>query len=75
METGRLVDFFWSYRDGPARKWKQFHGGETIRSYVIDRDSGDFAVEGPMNDGRPWKSAVVSAQDAVAAVVFSAWVI
>jgi hypothetical protein len=29
---------------------------------VVDRDTGDFTVEGPMSDDRPWNSAVVNAQ-------------
>lgn len=29
---------------------------------VVDRDSGEFAIEGPMTDDRPWNSAVVHAQ-------------
>jgi hypothetical protein len=37
----------------------------TQRSFVlvvVDRDTGEFSVEGPMNDDRPWNSAVVGAQ-------------
>jgi hypothetical protein len=29
---------------------------------VVDRDSGDFTVEGPMTDDSPWNRAVVQAQ-------------
>jgi len=29
---------------------------------VVDRDTGEFTVEGPMSDDRPWNSAVVGAQ-------------
>ena len=29
---------------------------------VVDRDTGEFTVEGPMSDDRPWNSAVVNAQ-------------
>jgi hypothetical protein len=29
---------------------------------VTDRDSGEFTVEGPMMDDRPWNTAVVDAQ-------------
>jgi len=29
---------------------------------VTDRDSGEFTVEGPMDDDRPWNTAVVDAQ-------------
>jgi hypothetical protein len=29
---------------------------------VVDRDAGEFTVEGPISDDRPWNSAVVSAQ-------------
>ena len=31
---------------------------------VVDRDTGEFTIEGPMNDDRPWNSAVVKAQKA-----------
>src|ERR1700733_2913227 len=29
---------------------------------VVDRDAGEFTVEGPISDDRPWNSAVVNAQ-------------
>lgn len=29
---------------------------------VVDRDTDEFTVEGPMSDDRPWNSAVVDAQ-------------
>src|SRR5258707_6904607 len=29
---------------------------------VLDRDTGEFTVEGPMSDDRLWNSAVVNAQ-------------
>ena len=29
---------------------------------VVDRDTGEFTVEGPMTDDRPWNAAVVEAQ-------------
>jgi hypothetical protein len=29
---------------------------------VVDRDTGEFSIEGPMFDDRPWNSAVVDAQ-------------
>src|SRR4051812_12702920 len=29
---------------------------------VVDRDTGEFTVEGPMSDDRPWNTAVVNAQ-------------
>ncbi len=29
---------------------------------VVDRDAGEFSVEGPISDDRPWNSAVVNAQ-------------
>jgi hypothetical protein len=29
---------------------------------VVDRDTGEFTVEGPMSDDRLWNSAVVNAQ-------------
>jgi hypothetical protein len=28
---------------------------------VVDRDTTEFTVEGPMSDDRPWNSAVVNA--------------
>jgi hypothetical protein len=31
---------------------------------VVDRDSGEFAVEGSLSDDRPWYRAVVDAQKA-----------
>ena len=36
--------------------------GRTFVLIVVDRDSGDFTVEGPMTDDRPWNRAVVQAQ-------------
>jgi len=29
---------------------------------VVDRDTSEFSVEGPMSDDRLWNSAVVNAQ-------------
>ena len=29
---------------------------------VVDRDTEEFTVEGPMSDDRPWNSAVVNTQ-------------
>jgi hypothetical protein len=29
---------------------------------VVDRDAGEFAVEGPITDDRAWNNAVVNAQ-------------
>jgi hypothetical protein len=29
---------------------------------VVDRDTEEFTVEGPMSDDRPWNTAVVNAQ-------------
>jgi hypothetical protein len=29
---------------------------------VVDRDAGEFTVEGPITDDRPWNHAVVNAQ-------------
>ena len=37
----------------------------TLRQFilvVVDRDTGEFTIEGPMTDDRPWNSAVVGAQ-------------
>jgi hypothetical protein len=31
---------------------------------VVDLDTGEFTVEGPMSDDRPWNRAVVKAQEA-----------
>jgi hypothetical protein len=31
---------------------------------VVDRDTDEFTVEGPMSDDRSWNSAVISAQKA-----------
>jgi len=31
---------------------------------VVDRDTDEFTVEGPMSDDRPWNKAVVDAQKA-----------
>ena len=36
--------------------------GRTFVLIVVDRDSGDFTVEGTMTDDRPWNKAVVQAQ-------------
>ena len=36
--------------------------GRSFVLVVVDRDSGDFTVEGPMTDDRPWNGAVVHAQ-------------
>jgi hypothetical protein len=30
--------------------------------YVVDRDKGEFTVEGPMADDTPWTNGVVAAQ-------------
>ena len=30
---------------------------------VVDRDTGEFTVEGPMNDDRPWNTAALDAQN------------
>jgi hypothetical protein len=30
---------------------------------VVDRDTGEFTVEGPMRDDRTWNSAVVDAKN------------
>ncbi len=38
--------------------------GRTFVLVVIDRDAGEFTVEGPMSDDRPWNHAVVNAQKA-----------
>jgi hypothetical protein len=29
---------------------------------VVDRDTNDFSVEGPMSDERPWNEAVINAE-------------
>ena len=29
---------------------------------VVNRDTGEFTVEGPMKDDRPWNKAVINAQ-------------
>lgn len=39
-----------------------FVPSRTFVLIVVDRDSGDFTVEGPMTDDRPWNRAVVEAQ-------------
>ena len=36
--------------------------GRTFVLIVVDRDTGEFTVEGPMGDDRPWNKAVVDAQ-------------
>jgi hypothetical protein len=36
--------------------------GRTFVLIVVDRDRGEFTVEGPMSDDRPWNKAVVNAQ-------------
>jgi len=36
--------------------------GRTFVLIVVDRDTGEFTVEGPMTDDRPWNKAVVDAQ-------------
>jgi hypothetical protein len=36
--------------------------GRTFVLVVVDRDTGEFTVEGPMNDDRPWNKAVVDSQ-------------
>jgi hypothetical protein len=36
--------------------------GRTFVLIVVDRDTGEFSVEGPMDDDRPWNSAAVNAQ-------------
>jgi hypothetical protein len=36
--------------------------GRSFVLIVIDRDTGEFTVEGPMTDDRPWNKAVVNAQ-------------
>jgi hypothetical protein len=36
--------------------------GRTFVLVIVDRDSGEFTVEGPMSDDRPWNRAVVDAQ-------------
>jgi hypothetical protein len=38
--------------------------GRTFVLVVVDRDSGEFTVEGPVSDDRPWNRAVVDAQKA-----------
>jgi hypothetical protein len=38
--------------------------GRTFALIVVDRDSSEFTVEGPMSDDRPWNRAVVDAQKA-----------
>jgi hypothetical protein len=38
--------------------------GRTFVLVVVDRDAGEFTVEGPMSDDRPWNKAVVDAQKA-----------
>ena len=36
--------------------------GRTFVLVVVDRDAGEFTVEGPMSDDRPWNHAVVTAR-------------
>ena len=36
--------------------------GRSFVLIVVDRDTGEFTVEGPMTDDRPWNKAVVNAQ-------------
>jgi len=36
--------------------------GRSFVLVVVDHDSGEFTVEGPMSDDRPWNKAVVEAQ-------------
>ncbi len=36
--------------------------GRSFVLIVVDRDTGEFTVEGPMTDDRPWNKAVVDAQ-------------
>jgi hypothetical protein len=36
--------------------------GRTFVLIVVDRDTGEFTVEGPMTDDRSWNKAVVDAQ-------------
>jgi hypothetical protein len=36
--------------------------GRTFVLVVVDRDAGEFTVEGPLADDRPWNAAVVNAQ-------------
>ena len=36
--------------------------GLTFVLIVVDRDTGEFTVEGPMSDDRRWNKAVVDAQ-------------
>jgi hypothetical protein len=38
--------------------------GRTFVLVVVDRDTGEFTVEGPVSDDRPWNRAVVEAQKA-----------
>lgn len=34
--------------------------GRSFVLIVVDRDAGEFTVEGPMTDDRPWNTAVVA---------------
>ena len=36
--------------------------GRTFVLIVVDHDTGEFTVEGPMGDDRPWVKAVVEVQ-------------
>ncbi len=36
--------------------------GRTFVLVVVDRDTGEFTIEGPMSDDRPWNHAAVNAQ-------------
>ncbi len=38
--------------------------GRTLVLVVVDRDTGEFTVEGPLSDDRPWNRAVVDARKA-----------
>ena len=40
---------------------------------VVDRDTGEFTVEGPMSDDRLWNSAVVMLKRSVAISDASVW--
>jgi hypothetical protein len=36
--------------------------GRSFVLVIVERDTGEFTVEGPMTDDRPWNKAVVDAQ-------------
>jgi hypothetical protein len=38
--------------------------GRTFVLVVVDRDAGEFTIEGPISDDRPWNHAVVTAHKA-----------